>query len=492
MIRLKVRKTIENNHLIRNGDKVLIAVSGGPDSMALLHIMAELRHRYDIEIFIAHFNHMLRGKAADKDAEFVEKTADSLSVKCVTGKSDIRKISRSQGLSIEEAAREARYDFYKWAAKKTGAVKVATGHTLDDQAETVLMRLIKGSGSRGLSGIPYRRELGGISVIRPLLDVPRKEVEQYLKKNKIPSRIDASNFLNIYFRNKVRNILIPLLEKKFNPGIKNVLASTASTLGGESAYLAGLALKKMKRVSRQTDAGVELRIKDLMKEDIALRRLIIRQAIDRVKGDLRGIAYGHWQTIEAIASGGELKSVNLPGHIKAMKKGGSIIFASLGSKQLKKSAAEDRRYPARQVISRPVVLSVPGAVNIPALNVTVKAEIVKSCPDFTEKKNQDTEYVNGDLIRGRLTVRTRQKGDRIKPLGMGSYKKIHDLFIDEKISREKRDLIPVVVRGRALLWVAGVKLSDEFKIMENTKRIIKLSLARGNTLCYNKTLNYHT
>ena len=464
MIRLKVRKTIEDNGLIKKGDKVLVAVSGGPDSIALLYILAELSGRYDIELVVAHLHHMLRGKDADRDARFVRKMADDLSLPFIVDKVNVKIIAKTHRMSIEEAAREARYDFYSRAAAKFGASKIATGHTLDDQAETILMRLLKGSGSLGLSGIPHKRKSGNILIIRPLLDVDRKAIDKYLKKNRVAARIDASNLNTVYFRNKIRNVLIPILEKDFNPRIKGVLASVASTFTAESSYLAWVAAKKIKRICRTTKDGVEVKIKDIIREHIAVQRLIVRQVLAYLAGSLKGITYKHWEVIESLMKGEARKEINLRGRIKAVKNNGKIIFT-------RKDADCKRIFDLKKAAT----LKVPGEVIIPGLGATIKAEVIKRRPDFKKKKDRSTEYVNGDIIGSYLKIRTKRAGDRMKPLGMASYKKLHDIFIDEKISRERRNMVPIVVSGSRILWVAGVRLSDEFKVNESTKRILKLS-----------------
>lgn len=465
MIRLKVRKTIEDNGLIKKGDKILVAVSGGPDSVALLHVLAELSGRYGTELFVAHLNHMLRGKEADGDEEFVRKTAGSLALPFVTEKANVKNTAKALRMSVEEAAREVRYDFFNRAAAKFGASTIATGHTLDDQAETILMRLLKGSGSLGLSGIPYKRRSGKIWVVRPLLDVSRKEVVEYIRKNRIPARTDTSNRKTIYLRNKIRNNLIPILEKDFNPNIKNVLASMASTFTDESLYLTEVAAAKAKRICRMRKGGIELSIKGLAAEHAALQRLIVRHIIVLLNGSLKGMTYKHWESVESLIKGAERKRIDLFGRIKAAKNNGRIIF----------TAKDAGRHAAPNLIKETVKLKVPGEIIIPGLGIKIKAEIVRRRPDFKKKRDKDTEYVNGDLIGRSLRIRARRAGDRMKPLGMASYKKLQDIFVDEKISRERRHMIPIIVSGNKVLWAAGVKLSDEFKLKDGTRRIVKLS-----------------
>lgn len=468
MILSKVRKTIETKNLLEDGDRVLVCVSGGPDSMALLHVLMELRGQYDIEIFVAHLNHALRGRAANTDADFVRKAAADLGLMFIAEKIDVKKIAESQKTSIEEAARDARYGFYSRAAKKLNATKIATGHTLDDQAETVLMRLLKGAGSLGLSGIPYKRRLGDIWVVRPLLDIPRTEIEKYLKRNAVYSRTDASNLQMVYLRNKIRNVLIPVLEKDFNPNVKAALSSIASTLSDESSYLAGLASKKIKRISRLTKKGLEFRIKDFTKEHIALQRIMARQIIAALKGDLKSITYKHWLCIESILKTSERKKVSLPGGIKAVKDNKKITFS-----------VSRRETGAAAGFRKEIILRIPGRVVIPELGVKISAEIIRQYPDFLKKKDKNIEYANGDLVKSHLIIRVRRKGDRMKPLGMKSHKKLQDIFVDDKIAYECRSRVPIVLSGNKILWAAGVKLSDEFRLKEDTGRILKLSMVKS-------------
>ncbi len=432
--------------------------------MALLHILAELRRQYDIKIFVGHLNHMLRGRAADRDADFVKKSAGDFGLVSIIETIDVKKIAKAKKLSIEDAAREARYAFYGRAARKFRANKIATGHTLDDQAETVLMRLLKGSGKLGLSGIPYKRKLGECLVIRPLLDVPRKEIEIYLKKNKITPRIDATNLKTIYLRNKIRNRLIPFLEKGFNPNIKEGLALLAAISSDESSYLNDIARRKMKKMAKRVGGGVALSAKALKAVHPALRRLIIRQAINELKGNLKDITYKHWDGIQSILDETERKRVNLPAGINATKNGDVLLFSTRTS-----GGKKEYRF------GKMVKLSIPGRVMIPELSIIIKAEAVKRPPLFSKKRDKFVEYVNGDILAPALKIRTRREGDRIKPLGMKSLKKLHDIFIDEKIPYEVRDRLPIVLSGNNIVWVAGVKLSDYFRVKEDTAKIIKLS-----------------
>ena len=465
----QVKNTVKARQLLKNGDKVLTCVSGGPDSMALLYLMRELQKDYKIKLAVAHLDHMLRGRQSAGDAAFVKKTAIGLSIPVITEKKDVKRIAGSRRMSAEEAAREVRYDFYRRAAKKTGANKIATGHNADDQAETVLMRFLKGSGSRGLSGIPYKRRLGDVWVIRPLLDVTRRDIENYLKKRKLPSRVDASNFKAIYLRNRLRHNLIPLLEKKFNPRIRENLKSIAKNLGDESDYLDAAAQKICKRLARKSKGTVGIGMQPLLRCHVALQRLVVRQVINSLKGDLKRIEYRHWGEIEALLSRKDSSIVDLPGGIKVRKDRGRLIFS-------KGRICQNPPHGLKKIAK----LNIPGEATLPGLAVTVRAEIVASAPAFRKgEKKKRTEYINADSIRLPLRIRTRHKGDRIKPLGMTSFKKLHDVFVDEKIPRETRDRVPLILSGNRILWAAGVKLSEDCRVNKNTGRIVKLTVLRS-------------
>jgi tRNA(Ile)-lysidine synthase len=466
MIQAKVKSTIEKKGLIKKGDKVLVGVSGGPDSMALLHLLVDLRKEYNIELIVAHLDHMLRGKQSNADANFVEEIAIKLNTPFIMGRSNVKAIASSAKMSIEEAARETRYDFFQKTAAKVGATKIATAHNMDDQAETVLMRLIKGSGSLGLSGIPYKRRLGDKWIIRPLLDVKRVDIEKYLKRRKIPSRLDASNLKTLYLRNKIRHILIPLLEKEFNRKIKENLNLIARNLSDEFNYLSTTTRRLCKRFAVETETAIEIDIKKLLRQHVALQRLIVREIIFKLKGDLRRINYKHWQEVESMFYDVNKLNVDLPGGLKAVKKHNRLIFTRRGV--TKERASQ---------FNKTIKLNVPGKIMIPELNIEARAEIVKYMPKFKKgKSTKGVEYINGDLITLPLLIRTWRDGDRMKPLGVKFHKKLHDIFVDEKVPREIRDSIPLIFSGDKILWAVGVKLSEDYKIDKETRRVVKLTV----------------
>ena len=466
MLRTQIRKTIKKKRLIEKGDRVLVCVSGGPDSMALLHLLMGYSKEWGIDLTVAHLDHMIRGGQSKKDADFVRNFCEKNRIDIICEKVDVKRHARSSKSSLEEVARDIRYGFYQTAAFKSKANKIATGHTLDDQAETVLMRLIKGAGSRGLSGMPYKRLLGNIWVIRPLLDVRRRDIEIYLKKNRISSRADASNLQTKYLRNRIRHVLMPLLEKKFNPNIKQNLCFLAETLSGEFDYMNNIARNKFKALSAIEKDSIAIKTKSLGRQHVSLQRLIIRNAIERLKGNLRKISYRHWEAIEAMLSDSGTARLSLPGRISVTRKKGHIILSTgtTGQSHAKRS-------------KKTGLLDIPGELNMPELGIKVRAELVGKIPIFHRgKKRKKVEYINGDAVTSPLRVRTWRNGDKIRPLGMRGYKKMHDIFVDEKIDICERSKIPIVFSGQRMVWAGGVKLSDDFKVRGRSKKTIRLSL----------------
>ncbi|MFA5157019.1 MAG: tRNA lysidine(34) synthetase TilS [Candidatus Omnitrophota bacterium] len=318
MLTGKVRNTIKKYRLIDKKEKVIVAVSGGPDSVAMLYLLKGLEDELCIKLYIAHLDHMLR-RNSHKDAEFVKALAIKLGIPAIIAKFDVKKTLKN--VSLEEACRKARLEFLFEAAGKVKARKICLGHNLDDQAETVLMRLIRGSGLYGLSAILPKRKFSGFTLIRPLLEVKRKEIEAFLKKNKISFRIDETNKEDIYLRNRLRNRLLPLLEKEYNANIKEVLSSTALSAGYDYDYLFAAAQKALKRL------GTKIRLPRFLKLHPAMQNLILRRSFSRVSGDTRRLTFKHTEEInDLILSRPDGSVVDLPKGVSAVKKKSCLIF----------------------------------------------------------------------------------------------------------------------------------------------------------------------
>jgi tRNA(Ile)-lysidine synthase len=318
MILEKVKDAVKKYGLLNKNDTILIGVSGGPDSVALLHILNSLKNEFKLKLHIAHFDHMLR-KDSGKDTHFVRKLADDLKINFTSVKVGVKRIA-GKG-SLEEIARNARLKFFFQTAKKFKADKIALGHNRDDQAETVLMRILRGTGLYGLAGILPKRQLNGFIVIRPLIAVSRKEIDSFLRKNKIKTRQDPTNLKNLYLRNKIRNHLLPLLEEKYNRNIKEVLVNMGETAATDYEYLSYLAGRTYRKL------GKRLNLKRFLRLHPAIQRLILRMYIVKLTGSTRRINFQHIKEIEDMISRRPVNSaVDLPKGISVKKKKSCLYF----------------------------------------------------------------------------------------------------------------------------------------------------------------------
>ena len=317
-MRDKLKKTIKKYSLLKKGDRVVIGVSGGPDSVALLYLLRSISKEYNLSLHIAHLDHMLR-PGSEKDRKFVEKLADKLSIPITCAVVNVRELSKFG--SLEELARNARLGFFFKVAKKIRASKIALGHNLDDQAETVLMRIIRGAGLYGLSAILPIRRIYGYEVIRPLIEIERKQINSYLKRIKLKPRIDLSNKKDVFLRNRLRNRLITQLEREYNKNIKKVLSNIAASAALDYDYLSKVAIKALGKL------GKKINLEKFLRLHPAIRRLVLRESIRQLKGDTRQISFQHIEEIEDLIVHRPSKSiVDLPKGISVVKKENYLSF----------------------------------------------------------------------------------------------------------------------------------------------------------------------
>lgn len=326
-----VIKTVRRYAMIAPGDAVLVAVSGGPDSVFLLHMLYSLRNKLRISRLIAcNLDHCLRGEESREDSLFVRRVCREMGIRYIGRKADIGRLSEN-GRSIEETARDVRYRFFRDAAVKARTPVIATGHTLDDQAETILMRVVKGSSLKGLVGVPPVRDMPSgrsrqkVRIVRPLIEIEKAAIVRYLTENAIAYRTDRSNDEPVYFRNRVRNEIMPFLER-YNPRLKHALCNLAEHLREDHAFI-----DDMRKRSRHTlsvrNERVELRLKDIVMQPRAIQKEVARDALLLAGGKIKKLSFGHWKEIERlIASQGKGASVDLPGGIRITRTGSSLVW----------------------------------------------------------------------------------------------------------------------------------------------------------------------
>jgi tRNA(Ile)-lysidine synthase len=443
-----VRSTISRYAMTQPGETVVVGVSGGADSVALLHALWSLRQELQTDLVVAHLNHGIRGEDSDRDAEFVRGLAARLDVPSVVEKVDLPGLRKQMRLGMEEVARKVRYDFLERIATSAQAARIAVAHTADDQVETVLLNIIRGAGPEGLRGMPAVRG----KIIRPLIDLFRSDVEAYLRENDLKWRTDATNLDPAYARNRVRLELIPFLEEKFNPRIRDVLlslsrlaAEEAEVVRAEAEKAFESAVKEAGRESVAFDAAV------LRGSERALVRRCLRMAIETVKGDLRDVEYGQVERIVGKLESGEDFGLTLPS---------GRVYASLARGRL----LIYRRTDARRVEVRRK-LAVPGRTEVPELSIAIETRLV---PKTARPLLPSQAVVDSSKLSGPLVVRTWKPGDRMVPLGMAGHKKLQDLFTDRKVPREERGRIPIVADDEKIVWVVGVATSELVKVTDKT------------------------
>jgi tRNA(Ile)-lysidine synthase len=319
-------KTVRNFDMLKTGDTVLAAVSGGPDSVFLLHALTRLKNKLNIrEIIVCSLDHGIRGGESRGDALFVKEAARECGLEFIHKKIDLKE-KKSKDLSTEEIAREERYKFFREAAKKAGAGVIATGHTLDDQAETVLMRVIKGSSLKGVAGISPVREEKGLRFIRPLLEIEKSEIVKYLDSSGILYRIDSTNLETKYFRNAVRREVMPFLER-YNPRVKRALFNLAEHLREDYEFIEQHKRKAAEIINTRGSGRVDICLKDLVLQPRALQKEILRFSLERSGGSVKKLSHRHWKEVEALIKHKRQGSlVDLPGGIRAARTEAAIVF----------------------------------------------------------------------------------------------------------------------------------------------------------------------
>jgi len=471
MLEEKALDTIKRWNMISFKDKILVGVSGGPDSISLLRFLLSLKTKYNLSIYIAHLNHLLRGKDSDEDEIFVVNMANELKLPYKVEKYNIHDYSRKKSISIEEAAREIRYRFYEKAATFFHATKIALGHNADDQVETVMMRIIRGCGLEGLKGIPPVRH----HIIRPLIGCTRQEIEVYCCKNKLKYRVDLTNKKPIYFRNKVRLELLPFLLKEYNQNIYKNLLNLSNVASEVSGYFQMESERFFQTATHLiTTDRIVLDLDKLNSCALALKREIIRRSIKEVKGDLNDITFLHISYIVRLMTqqSGE-KYLDLPGNLKIKKTYNELfIFNESDISQNLNHVSQKWEY----------VLSFPKKTReiIELLKLSVETEIIEPLKLDSYKHSMNSpgekkfyEFIDIDEVKLPFRIRNRRAGDKFNPLNMKGFKKIKDFFIDLKIAKNRRNKIPFLVDAEGkIVWIIGLRLDNRVKITKNTKNIL--------------------
>ncbi len=458
------RKTIGRYHLLDRGDRIVAGVSGGADSMVLLHLLCLIREEYDLSLIVAHVNHGLRPEESEKEAELVEKESSRLGLPFEYGRFDARGFSLRAGFSLQDAARRLRYHFFGALLRKHRAQKIALGHHADDQVETILLRLLRGSGLRGMRGmLPIRDG----RVIRPLLEARREEIESFAAERKIPYLLDSSNLKKDYLRNRLRLDLIPRIEREYQPNLKELILKTSLLLREEDDCLEGVAGKAYEKMIREEKKGFSFRFSEFEAYPAPIQWRVVRRLLDRVYEEETGEDEA-WISIrpfyEKLKHPASSFLLELPHGIRAEKRYDEVTL---------------RRWGAGPVPPFEIELCCPGLTPIEEIGKQVKVEIEKNDArlgreDFVQAPA--VAFLDYHRLRFPLKMRNFRPGDRFQPLGVRGEQKLKEFFIDHKIPRFERAGIPLLVSGERIVWVVGHRISDQARVSDETKEIVRIEV----------------
>jgi tRNA(Ile)-lysidine synthase len=443
-----------------------MGVSGGADSMCLLHVLCCEARELGVQLTVAHLDHRIRGTAAREDAAFVEDAARKCRIEFISARSDVPRRARNSGVSLEMAAREARYAFFARTAGRIGADAAATAHNANDQAETVLLKLARGAGSAGLAGIKYCSEINGLSVVRPLLDVGRDQIIDYLKVHNLAWREDESNMDVGFLRNRVRHEVIPMLQRAVNPGIRDSLRRTAAVMRADDDWLEVLSDEILSECLTADNAGLD--VSKTVSQPLAARRRVIRKWLSS-----QGVA----PEIFDFASIDRINALldRIGGTAVVPVGSGWSVRRSYGCLLLTKAATVVPR-PFRAALSTRDETIVPEA----GLKITLQKGrgYIKVEPRGAGVLPADATVSSAAVGRKRIYVRSWKPGDRMKSLGLKGSKKIQDIFVDAKLSREQRHTVPVIECGGQIIWIPGYRIARGWEVPGETAPCIRIGIER--------------
>lgn len=458
--------------LLRRDEAVVVGVSGGADSTALLHLLLALNKQlgWQLRLHVAHLNHRLRGPDSETDAAFVQAAADSLSLPCTVESGDIAKLAADESVGVEEIARRERYAFFERTCLRVDARTVAVGHHADDDAETILHRILRGTGLRGLSGIPRSRLLSAnsdVRLVRPLLHLTRAELRAYLADEGIAFREDRTNRTTEPMRNRIRNLVLPLVEAEINPQVREAL----KRLGEQARWVEEYLRETVQRtfdslVVSRTDQALSLNAGALARKSRIVQTEIVRLAYRSFGVGEQDLTFSHMvSALELIADPTSGRKLQLPGGMTIEKRYNQLAF-SLPSDEPRESIAAE------------IAVHVPGQTVLPIrrlqIDCSVEEVVPEDIPRLRRTGHRMEEYVDFDAVRPPLVIRKRRPGDRFTPLGAPGSKTLSDFLIDAKVDPKDRELVAVLCDHLGPIWVVGHRLDDRVKLTALTKRALRI------------------
>ncbi len=448
-----VRQTITKNDLLKKGDKVLVALSGGPDSVALLYALVELRNEWELHINAVYLNHQIRRRAAVLEEKFCQTLCTKLGVPLFIVREDIPALAKREKIGLEEAGRHYRYQLFERLAAKERFTRIALGHHLDDRVETILFRIIRGTGRTGLSGMPIKRG----KIIRPLFDLSKSQIIDYLDRHKIGYQVDQTNLKSDVSRNYIRNRLLPELRKRLNPQVDRALINLAETVADEEAELDRKADKAIQRTVTLTPGGkIELVRSKVRGYTEWVRRRLLKRCLESISDGLSVDRETVERLDRLIIKGGS--DTSLPGKIQVRFIGATVILV-----------------PGKPIlVERELILGQAVSLNCPAARVS--ARLRSRVSGAARKRQAKRVELDAAKLSLPLTVRTVKPGDRFQPLGMNGRKKVGDFLTDRKVPKVYRDEILVVTDVHGIVWIVGYEIADRVKVDRTTRKVVTVEI----------------
>ena len=469
----KIKTYIKQNELLEKGDRIAVGVSGGADSICLLHVLISLMQEYRLKLVAVHINHGIRGEEAERDEQFVSKFCTEYGIELRTFYYDVKRFASEEGLSVEEAGRQVRYSAFLEICREYQCNKLAIAHNKNDNAETFLFHLFRGSGIRGLSGMEANRILTEgdreVRVIRPLLCVTREEIEEYLAEESIEYIIDSSNLTEEYTRNKIRHRILSYAVSEVNPQSVNNIAEAAKALKEIEEYLGSNIRLSYEQLVNQTEGILRFKVEELKAQPYVIRKGVVRRILEQLAKVQKDLEAKHVEAVLGLMERQVGKQVHLPYHMIAEREYETICFyieAPKGEKEV-----GDQRL-------KPALVIIPGITQIAEKRKILETKLINYKKNDPIPKNSCMKWFDYDKIENAVEIRTRQEGDFIQINTSGGKKKLKDYFIDHKIPQKQRDEQLLITDGSHIMWIPGAaeRMSEKYKVDDTTTKILLMKL----------------
>ncbi|HWT76383.1 MAG TPA: tRNA lysidine(34) synthetase TilS [Mobilitalea sp.] len=463
----------EKFHMIERGDRIVVGISGGADSVCLLYVLKKLCTEKDISLIAVHINHGIRGEEADRDELFVKEFCERLGVEFYPYFYDVRGLAAKEGISEEEAGRNVRYQTFLEVCKHQKCNKIAVAHNKNDNAETVLFHLFRGSGIKGMSGIEPRRNItadfGEVTLIRPLLCAERKEIEAYLRKERLTFQTDSTNLTEDYSRNKIRNRILSYAVSEINSGAVGNINETSLKLREAFEYMEFLVSQRYQVLVRQEAEEFLLSVRELCLEPVILQKGILQKVLEKLAGNRKDLEAKHIDAIISLIGKQVGRRVHLP----------YGMIAERGYEDIKifRETANQKPETGKEMLE-PVKVTIPGRTFIPQYRKILESDIIKYEKNDQIPKSSCMKWFDYDKIENAVEIRNREEGDYIQINNSGGRKKLKDYFIDHKIPRKQRDSQILIADGNHIMWIPGdgERMSEKYKVDDTTVKVLLMKM----------------